>query len=134
MYGTCGIPEITIEGSIEDWELLYEKIIELGNLDEEIVFWTDELKVIIKKIIETLETKRPDIDFYKNIVQNVDKSKKCEPDIINGWIIKFIPYDKDNKKCDFSSPNFKGLNVDQLPTQIVNLPFSLNNLNKKIYV
>ena len=75
MSGTCGIPEITIEGTIEDWELLYEKIIELGNLDEEIVFWTDELKIIIKKIIDTLQTKEPDINFYKNIVQNVDKSK-----------------------------------------------------------
>ena len=134
LLGTCGIPEITIEGSIEDWELLYEKVIELGNLDEEIVFWTDELKVIIKKIIETLETKRPNISFFKNIVQNVDKSRECKPDLINGWIIKFIPYDKDNNKCKFNSPNFNGLNVDQLPTQIVNLPFSLKNMNKKGYV
>ena len=131
LFGTCGIPEITIEGLIEDWKLLYEKIIELSNLDEEIDFWTDELKIIIKKIIEALETKRPDIDFFKNIVQNIDKSKECEPDIINGWIIKFIPYDKDNKKCNFRSPNFNGLNVDQIPTQIVNLPFSLKNMNKK---
>ena len=41
MFGTYGIPEITIEGTIKDWELLYEKKIELGNLDEEIVFWTN---------------------------------------------------------------------------------------------
>ena len=131
MFGTCGIPKITIEGTIEDWELLYEKIIELGNLDEEIIFWTDELKIIIKKIIDTLQTKEPDINFFKNIVQNVDRSKECKTDIINGWIIKFIPYDVDNKKCDFKSPHFNGLKIDQLPTQIVNLPFSLINLNKR---
>ena len=34
--GTCGIPEISIEGTIEDWKLLKEKVLELGNLDEEI--------------------------------------------------------------------------------------------------
>ena len=56
---------------------------------------------------------------------------KCKPDIINGWIIKFIPYDNNNKKNDFKSPHFNGLNIDQLPTQIVNLPFSLINLNKR---
>lgn len=128
--GTCGIPEITIEGTIEDWKLLHEKIIELGNLDEEIVFWTDELKKIIKKIIDTLETKQPDINFYKNIVQNTDKSKECKQDLVNGSIIKFIPYDKDNKKCEFNSPDFDGLNIDQIPTQIVNLPFHLKTINK----
>ena len=128
--GTCGIPEISIEGTIEDWKLLKEKVLELGNLDEEIVFWIKELKIIIQNIIKTLETKKPDIDFYKNIVQNTDQSRECKQDLINGWIIKFIPYDKDNNKCDFDSPDFNGLNVDQIPTQIVNLPFHLITANK----
>ena len=108
-----------------------EKLIEIGNLDEEIVFWTDELKYIVQKIIETLETKKPDINFYKNIVQSTDKSKEFKQDIINGWIIKFIPYDINNKKCDFKSPNFDGLSIDQIPSQIFNLPFRLINLNKR---
>ena len=95
-----------------------------------IVFWIKELKIIIQNIIKTLETKKPDIDFYKNIVQNTDQSRECKPDVINGWIIKFIPYDKDNNKCDFDSPDFNGLNVDQIPTQIVNLPFHLITANK----
>ena len=50
--GTCGIPEITIEGTLDDWELLYKNIIEIGNLDEEIDFWTNEIRKIILKIIE----------------------------------------------------------------------------------
>lgn len=129
--GTCGIPEISIEGTIEDWKLLKEKIIEIGNLDEEIVFWTDELKDIVQKIIETLETKKPDINFYKNIVENTDKSTECKPDIINGWIIKFIPYDINNKKCDFKSSNFDGLSIDQIPSQIFNLPFRLIHLTNR---
>ena len=100
--GTCGISKITIEGTIQDWELLLKKAIEIGNLDEEIVFWTNEIKTIINKIIDTLRTKEPDINFYKNIVQNTDRSRQCQPDLINGWIIKFIPYDNKNNKCDFN--------------------------------
>ena len=133
MKGTCGISQIIIEGTIEDWELLLEKVQAIGNLDEEIVFWTNELNKIITKIIDTLKTKNPDKNFYKNIVQNTDRSRDCEPDLINGWIIKFIPYYKNGEnweKCDFNSPNFNGLVIDDIPSQIVSLPFNLINNNK----
>ena len=105
--------------------------IEIGNLDEEIDFWTYEIRKIILKIIDTLKTKRPDINFYKNIVQNTDNSMKCEPDLINGWIIKFIPYDINDKKVDFNAPDFNGLKIDEIPSQIISLPFNLINFNKK---
>jgi len=131
MNGTCGISKITIEGTIEDWKLLFKKVIEIGNLDEEITFWTNEIKKIIQKIINTLETRRPDIEFFKNMVQNTDRSQKCQPDLINGWIAKFIPYDKDNNKCDFNSPNFKGITIEQIPSQIVILPFNFIYLSQK---
>ena len=131
LSGTCGISKIIIEGTIEDWELLLEKIKAIGNFDEEIVFWTNELIIIIKKIIETLKTKRPDKEFFKNIVQNTDRSKQCQPDLINGWIIKFIPYDNNGKKCDFNSPNFNGLQIYDIPSQMTSLPFNLINKNKK---
>ena len=129
--GTCGISKVTIEGTIEDWELLLKKIIEIGNLDEEIIFWTDEIKKIVQKIINTLETRKPDINFFKNMVQNTDRSKKCQPDLINGWIVKFIPYDKNNNKCNFNSPEFNGLTIEEIPSQIVILPFNLINISQK---
>lgn len=131
LSGTCGVSKIIIEGKIEDWELLLEKIKAIGNFDEEIVFWTNEMIIIIKKIIETIKTKRPDKNFFKNIVQNTDRSRECKPDLINGWIIKFIPYDINGKKCDFNSPNFNGLEIFDIPSQITSLPFNLINKNKK---
>lgn len=131
MAGTCGISKIRIEGTTDDWELLLNKVDEIEKLDNELVFWTKELKYIIKKIIDTLETKEPDINFYKNIVQNTDKSTECKPDLVNGWIIKFIPYDCTGKKCNFDSPDFNGLGIDEIPTQITSLPFNLKNINKK---
>ena len=130
LTGTCGISEIIIEGKIEDWKLLLEKVIAIEKFDEEIVFWTNELKKIIRKIIETLITKNPDKKFYRNIVQNIDRSKICEPDLINGWIIKFIPYDNNGKKCDFNSFNFNGLKIEDIPSQITIMPFNLINTNK----
>ena len=131
MDGTCGISKVTIEGTIEDWDLLLKKIIEIGNLDEEIVFWTDEIKKIVQKIINTLETRNPDLDFFKGIVNNTDRSTECKPNLINGWIIKFIPYDIDNNKCDFNSPEFNGLTIDKIPSQIVILPFNCIYISQK---
>ena len=130
MGGTCGISKIIIEGTIEDWELLSRKVEELGNIDEEIVFWTSEMQIIIQKIIDTLQTREPDLNFYKNIVQNTDRSCQCQPDLINGWIIKFIPYDVDGKKNDFNSPDFNGLTNYEIPSQMINLPFNVTQINK----
>lgn len=131
MAGTCGISKIRIEGTNEDWDLLLNKVEEIERFDNDIAFWTKELKYIIQKIIDTLKTKEPDINFYKNIVQNTDKSMECKPDLVNGWIIKFIPYDCHGKKCNFNSPDFNGLAIDEIPTQITSLPFNLKNINKK---
>lgn len=130
MGGTCGISKIIIEGTIEDWELLSKKVEELGNIDEEIVFWTSEMQIIIKKIIDTLKTRKPDLDFYKNIVQITDRNRECLPYLINGWIIKFIPYDKDGKKNNFNSPDFNGLTIYEIPSQMINLPFNITQINK----
>ena len=131
LCGTCGISEIIIEGTIGDWQLLLEKVLEIGKLDDKIIFWTKELKKIINKIIDTLITKKPDLKFYQNIVQIKDNRKECLPDIINGWIVKFIPYDKKGNKINFNSPKFKGLKIDDIPSQITNLSFNLININKK---
>lgn len=41
MVCICGIPEITLKGTVEDWKLLREKALSLGRYELE--WWTEEL-------------------------------------------------------------------------------------------
>ncbi|RIA82006.1 hypothetical protein C1645_836046 [Glomus cerebriforme] len=49
----CGIPKVTLEGTLEDWTNLQEKVIRLRQLDLEMDFWLDRLEPVIWKLIET---------------------------------------------------------------------------------
>ena len=61
-------------------------------------WWTKHLIQIIENIIKTKKfyDKNKNIDsemvnFWKTMIRIKDKKDEYEPDVINGWIIKFIP-------------------------------------------
>ncbi|CAG8845709.1 36211_t:CDS:2, partial [Gigaspora margarita] len=39
----CGIPKVTLEGTLEDWMKLYEKVANLRKLNLELDFWIDRV-------------------------------------------------------------------------------------------
>ncbi|CAI2167452.1 2256_t:CDS:1 [Funneliformis geosporum] len=86
----CGIPKITLEGRIEDWLLIQEKLIRLRNLNLDLDFWLNDLDSIICQFIETFKG-NVDRQFWKNIAR---EDYGCGgPPELTGWITKFFPYD-----------------------------------------
>ncbi|RIA99317.1 hypothetical protein C1645_747406 [Glomus cerebriforme] len=86
----CGIPKITLEGKLEDWLLIQEKLIHLRNLNLDLDFWLNDLDSIIHQFIETFKG-NVDKQFWKNIAR---EEYGCGgPPELNGWITKFFPYD-----------------------------------------
>ncbi|MBN2777057.1 MAG: DUF4419 domain-containing protein, partial [Bacteroidales bacterium] len=108
----CGIPEITLKGTTEDWQKIYDKTKKLEKYDLE--WWTDELKPILNELIQTSKGEI-DKDFWRNMFK-YNSEKGCgAPVIIDGWIIKFFPYDEFGKRN-----NLKQLiGGDNLPEEIV---------------
>lgn len=108
----CGIPEITLKGTTEDWQKIYDRTKELGKYD--LKWWTNELEPILKEFITTSQG-NIDKDFWRNMFKYHAQEKYGAPKIIDGWIVKFFPYDKDGKRN-----NLKELNgSDNLPEEIV---------------
>ncbi|MFA5328325.1 MAG: DUF4419 domain-containing protein [Prolixibacteraceae bacterium] len=108
----CGIPEITLKGTPEDWQKIYDKTKKLGEYD--IKWWTNELEPILKEFIKTSKGDI-DKDFWRNMFKYHSQEKYGAPKIIDGWIVKFFPYDKDGKRN-----NLKQLEgSDNLPEEIV---------------
>ncbi|WP_316750791.1 DUF4419 domain-containing protein [Pedobacter gandavensis] len=87
----CGISEVTVEGSVKDWEKILTRLDYLAKYD--LKWWTSELKPVIQKIIDT---KKGNLDkqFWMNMVKYHTAGAYGSYDGIDGWLLKFYPYHK----------------------------------------
>lgn len=123
----CGIPKITIEGTVGDWEKVLEKTKYISKY--KLKWWIDELEPVLNQIIEAKKGNFKK-KFWMNMVKSHTKKKYGSPTTINGWIIKFFPYTKEGKKTDLK-PISK---IDNLASELVKVPFILQDaVNNQTY-
>ena len=60
----CGIPEITLEGTVDDWKKLQVKTLSLAQFD--LQWWTDPLKEILDEFVKA-SSGNVDGEFWKSI-------------------------------------------------------------------
>lgn len=112
VYAVCGIPQITLKGTTEDWEKILEKTKKLGKYD--LGWWTKELEPILKEFVHASKgqiNKR----FWRNMFKYHSKKRYGAPKIIDGWIVKFFPYDKDGQRNNLN----RLVGTQSLPEEIV---------------
>lgn len=100
IYVACGIPEVTLLGTTEDWQSVYDKAMQLRSFDLE--WWMDELDPILKQFVKASKG-RTDISFWRNMFKWHTQEEYGAPNIIDGWIVKFFPYDKYGKRFDLKT-------------------------------
>lgn len=134
----CGIPSVKIEGTIDDWMLLYNNINRLIALLNGINHMTDFIKqynnIIGNIIYFSFGHKVNDVklmysngvDFYKDMFNN-DENPRCgsghTPDVVHGWILKlFLKTYRTSeksikvKKLVFNNGNFKEIKEIEVET------------------
>ena len=122
----CGISSITLEGSLEDWEKIKKKFEFFAKEEFGLNSWIKYLIPIINKIIETKiyynknKTINNEIrNFWKDMIR-VKFGDFYKPDVIDGWIIKFIP-DLSGKEPKI----YEKLYDRDIPDQILSCPLKL---------
>ena len=99
---SCGIPYILLEGNLEDWKKILEKLKSLSKCG----FSTKKIEEDIIEIINTKEGKI-NLDFWRKIIMEtkgtITEVKGCMPieverELITGWILDF--YNKTQVKKD----------------------------------
>ena len=83
---SCGIPSITLEGTVEDWEKLREKTFSLSHF--EFQWWTDAVTPILDEFVNAssgVVNKR----FWKSLYKYDSMSGGS---YISGWIVALFPY------------------------------------------
>ncbi|MDP4269492.1 MAG: DUF4419 domain-containing protein [Bacteroidota bacterium] len=108
----CGIPRITLEGTPEDWKKIHEKANQLRKYD--LAWWIDELNPLLKEFIKASEG-NVDQDFWQTMFKYHSQKKYGAPNIIDGWMVKFFPYDKKGNRNNLKE--LKG--TEGLPKEVV---------------
>jgi len=112
MAAGCGIPEITLKGTPEDWQRVLDKTKLLATYDLD--WWTKELEPLLQQFVKASKGKI-DKKFWAAMFKYHSQSGPYMPNIIDGWMVKFFPYDKKGNRN-----NLKELAGDgNLPDEIV---------------
>lgn len=86
----CGIPQITLEGSIQDWQNIYDRLEKLKEY--KLRKWYDMLEPVVKQFVNA-KMGNVDKDFWQRIV-NYERGGSG-PSYISGWITVFCTFDQD---------------------------------------
>jgi hypothetical protein len=124
----CGIPEVTIEGTVEDWKKINKRLDYLSKYN--LKWWTSELKPVIQNIIDSKRGK-----FQKNFWMNMVKYHKTglygSYNGVDGWLLKFYPYLQINGEGNgLTRSEFKEIkHIGVLPKEIASVPFTFEIQN-----
>ena len=118
---TCGIPYIILEGNLNDWEKILEKLKFLKKYD----FSRESIEA---DLIEIINTKKGNInlDFWRKIIMETRETttkmigcmdKQVEEDFIKGWILHFYGWNRIEKD-----------KINDLLKEVVEAPITIKDL------
>jgi hypothetical protein len=94
----CGIPEITLLGTVADWRRIRERVEVIAELDLKV--WARSLAPICDELVRAAEGK-PDQAFWRWMYKPKDA---YGGEVITGWITRLYPYVKGEGRWDVPNP------------------------------
>ncbi len=124
----CGIPSVTLEGTVDDWVKLRDKTLSLSRFDFE--WWTDSVKPILDEFVNASSGK-VNKGFWQSMYKRQGGSGGP---YISGWIVTLFPYLGHSNDPHKMTPNrylkswngegpFHGVTTGMFPTGTVSTPF-----------
>ncbi len=86
MRCVCGIPKVTLAGTVEDWRRMRARVEVLATFELE--WWVKRLRPILDQLIATAEGK-PDVAFWQAIYK---PRETYGAEMVTGWIADLFPY------------------------------------------
>ena len=128
----CGIPNITLTGSKEDWRDIANRVRAISEFD--LGWWTAKLGPIVDEFVSAANG-TPNVSFWQNIYKVNGGSGGP---YISGWITDLFPYLKDYSTKDYTQRNtfnhsrgMGGLTSRAFPTGMAKVPFIWNYFSEK---
>jgi len=112
----CGIPEIKLEGTTQDWQKVLDKARYLRKYKFD--WWIDEIEPVLEKFVAASKGDY-EKEFWRNIFKSHTEKVYGSGLKIDGWIVKFFPYDNKGKRNNLNELIYR----DNLPNEIVKVDF-----------
>lgn len=134
MICICGIPEITVQGTSDDWRRMRSRIEVLATYDLE--WWISRLRPILEEFVRAAEG-NPNRDFWKAIY----KPEQVYADrAATGWIADLFPYLSGSgefrrnpvlghPRTDWTVPVNKGITPGAFPSGLSRVPVAVQYLD-----
>jgi hypothetical protein len=104
---SCGIPNVTLEGTKEDWLEIQKRLEKLDTGDETTNAWSNLLKPVLKRFIAAFDGE-VDEDFWSHVVTN-SRFGSGSP-MIGGWITAFCRFtEREQTTMDMGSSRRRNL-------------------------
>jgi len=142
----CGIPTVTLEGTVEDWRLLRQKIDRLPQYDVSssspknvMSVWHSMLSKVLDEFVKSKEG-NPDLNFWDTVCSH--KGGGSGPRYLSGWVTVFACFnaegkwkgptsyhdsDDDDGGRPTSQPRWPRIDMDNLPVGAVSVPVTVDD-------
>ncbi|KAK3597433.1 hypothetical protein CHS0354_040174 [Potamilus streckersoni] len=122
-YLACGIPEICLLGTLDDYKNIKERVDRLSELLPDLDWWFIKVHKIIDNFVSSIEGK-PDIDWWNRIVTKKPVGSGGQT-TLSGWLGDMFPY-----STDFEGKlvrNDKSPNYDKIGPGLTFTPVTLDD-------
>ena len=103
----CGIPQITLQGTPADWQKVLDKTRALKKY--ELDWWLSGVEPLLQEFVNASKGK-VNTEFWRNMFKYHDLKGIYKSKTIDGWFVKFFPYNKEGKRNNLDSlPGSAGL-------------------------
>mmetsp|Transcript_62990 Transcript_62990/g.117136 ORF Transcript_62990/g.117136 Transcript_62990/m.117136 type:complete len:407 (+) Transcript_62990:62-1282(+) len=124
----CGIPRVTLLGTVADWQQLRSKIdrlLEFDLQDELMTKWHQLLSPVLDELVRSAEG-QPDVSFWDRIVSEEQlPGFGCAPgrSVLSGWVTVFAVFsDKGQWRGHLWNGPWPTIGFDDLPESAVTVP------------
>ncbi|KIK51625.1 hypothetical protein GYMLUDRAFT_265756, partial [Collybiopsis luxurians FD-317 M1] len=95
-YLRCGIPQVTLEGTKEDWEEIVKRIAKLKEFGEEPAAWHKLLFPVLSRFVRAFDDPHSEenLKFWQHIAHY---ARGSGPTWLSGWITAFCVFNEDGK-------------------------------------
>ena len=133
----CGIPQITVQGTVADWQRMRDRIEVLATFGLE--WWVSRVRPILDQFVRAASGD-PDRDFWRAIYK---PRRSYGSETATGWIVDLFPYLGDPPRCrvnpvfeatreDWALPLGAGLAPGSFPSGLSRVPVQVDDRSASV--
>ncbi len=138
----CGIPKVTLLGTLGDWEELRIKADYIQSLGGDMAKWHGLLARVLDQLVATYKGE-VDKDFWQRVFTSALRGSGSTE--YNGWSLVFAPFDSDGeyllnedatsiaKTHNYAKPNHNGVDEILLQDSMVDVSVTINDKPMIVY-